>query len=54
MDDVRLGKGAKAELVPGKSVVNIGRCPVQYVLHSDSSGAPDEAAAEHAAGERYC
>ena len=38
VDGQRLEKKGKAELVPGKSTVTIGRCPAQYVLHLDSNG----------------
>ena len=50
VDGQRLEKGGKAELIPGKSTVTIGRCPVQYVLHLDSSGLEHNGHTENAIG----
>lgn len=36
MDGERLEKSAKAHVVPGKTMITIGRCPNEYILLLDS------------------
>lgn len=37
MNGARLEKSAKAEMVPGKSVITIGRCTTEYTLQSPTA-----------------